>query len=178
MLYPVAKRARQNRDNVVRLVRDKLYINGQEYTTENVPRHDSPIYGNQGQRLQQNQQRAQPQPYMNSFRQYPPAQNKSYVNGNTVNRFQYQNSSAQNPWSFPRNSPRQDTRNNNSWELPTYNQFQPLSGIDDGTFDPNRRTAGKQKPTSPLDADMSLKKRRETADRVVHIMFLRSLKIR
>ena len=30
-LYPVAKRARQNKQNKVRLVRDKLYINGVQY---------------------------------------------------------------------------------------------------------------------------------------------------
>ena len=30
LLYPVAKTARQNKENRVRLVRDKLYVNGQE----------------------------------------------------------------------------------------------------------------------------------------------------
>ena len=30
MLYPIAKKARQDKDNRVRLVRNKLYINGQE----------------------------------------------------------------------------------------------------------------------------------------------------
>ena len=34
VLYPVAKNARRNRDNKVRLVRDKLFINGQQYTPE------------------------------------------------------------------------------------------------------------------------------------------------
>ena len=34
VIYPVAKNARRNRNNKVRLVRDKLFINGQQYTPE------------------------------------------------------------------------------------------------------------------------------------------------
>ena len=34
LLYPEAKKARQNKDNKVRLVRDKLYVNGKEVTME------------------------------------------------------------------------------------------------------------------------------------------------
>ena len=44
VLYPFAKNSRRNRDNKVRLVRDKLFINGQQYTTEenrNATQHPS-----------------------------------------------------------------------------------------------------------------------------------------
>ena len=39
MLYPIAKKSRQDKDNKVRLVRDKLYINGQEVKVDG-NRHD------------------------------------------------------------------------------------------------------------------------------------------
>ena len=43
LLYPEAKVARQNKDNKVRLVRDKLYINGQQYVPQS--QDNTQIYG-------------------------------------------------------------------------------------------------------------------------------------
>lgn len=48
ILYPVAKNARRNPDNKVRLVRDKLFINGQQYIPEDT-QNNTKYLSNQGQ---------------------------------------------------------------------------------------------------------------------------------
>ena len=69
LLYPIAKRARENKNNIVKLVRDKLYVNGKETDLENVPPSDSVIF-----------QRNERQPYSsytNELRQVPQRQRET-----------------------------------------------------------------------------------------------------
>lgn len=40
LLYPIAKEYRQNKNNVVRLVRDKLYVNGREIIVDNISQNE------------------------------------------------------------------------------------------------------------------------------------------
>ena len=53
LLYPVAKKARQNKENRVRLVRDKLYVNGQKANSSNQEKSSKSAF-NSEQRREEN----------------------------------------------------------------------------------------------------------------------------
>ena len=159
LLYPVAKNARRNPDNRVRLVRDKLFINGEQH----VP----------------NQSSNQPNYVQNrNNRQVSSRQNTTYIGqSSSHSRFSnpnnrpntHQQSSApkqygnRTDWNFPvrprekqlRTPVNAHSHNDNFLS----NRFGLLSN-DDGAREGSISYAGKKKATSPLDADMTLKKQR------------------
>lgn len=170
-LYPEMKRAKLNKENKVRLVRDKLYINQREFIPKRNNNENPTSAANQ-----QNQsygQRSRDIRYHQGYQQnrrteygssYPPA-GESFVGGRTF----YRNRNRQRPSSNRPPQSTESTRNVN-FTLPTSNRFDVLTErsdqqCSDKTPDPRRScVAGKHPASSPLDNDLTLKKHREDSE--------------
>ena len=175
-LYPIAKEFRQNRNNVVRLVRDKLYVNGKEVVAEH---RDKSLGFNENR-----YRRPDRQPTSNA--QHRVQWRYATKEGTSSNRriqstrssihsdFQQQDNSSRVNIEGPKHSDqRQKNRQSVSfkdnskkeyvpWQLPIRNSFNPLSGIDSdsGLNATPYITSGKKKTVSPIDSEYSAKKRR------------------
>ena len=155
LLYPIAKRARQNRMNTVRLVRDKLYVNGREINpddnTENVPES----YNRQGQ---EPNYKPRSYNYANAARQVPSSKQNDYPNEHS---YRTPRTAPYKPrgtnWGYLQNQTIQDVQ--------TQNRFQILEDMDNelsnDRFYQTREGNYKKKATSPLDYDLSFKKRKD-----------------
>ena len=143
-LYPIAKEFRQNRNNVVRLVRDKLYVNGKEVVAE----HRDKSLGLNESRYR----RPDRQPTSNAQQRvqwrYATKEGTSTDRGMQPTRssihsdFQQQDNSSRANTEGPKHSDqRQKNRQSVSfkgnskneyvpWQLPIRNSFNPLSAID------------------------------------------------
>lgn len=147
-LYPVMFRFKQNRRNRVNLVRDKLYINGQEYDP-----NDDPHY------IPAPPQR-QNQPKRNVMTAELPHQNTgtTYIGRGARQKFypdQHARSYAQTARSGFQDTPRpQDTFTTPSVE--TRNYYGPLCNMGKSS-----QLEHSRKATSPLDEQISTKKQRQ-----------------
>ena len=179
LLYPVAKSARQNRENKVRLVRDKLFINGRQHTPDQTETQlkARPVQTNvhTNERYQQRHQppRRQSATYIgqkfnqqNQVSTGSRADTQQFTNcrpdTNTQQSKQYENRSN---WVFPsgRHEDHQirtpvNTHSQSDNHVFTSNKFILLSN--DNMMDTPSQLAGKQKAKSPLDADLTLKKQK------------------
>ena len=174
-LYPEMKRAKLNKENKVRLVRDKLYINQREFIPKRNNNENQTSAANQqnqsyGQRSKDTRyhQRGQRLDQQNRRTEYgsnnSPA-GESFVGGRTF----YRNRNRQRP---SPNRPIQSTESmrNVDFTLPTANRFdvlteRPDQQSSDKTPDPRRTcVAGKHPASSPLDSDLTFKKHREDSE--------------
>lgn len=140
VLYPIMKKARENSDNKVRLVRDKLFINNVEYVPD--PKDVT-------------EQGAKPKSYKNI------QQNGSYHRSAT-NR---QNQNATRTFTT-RNIYASRSRNDpgyTSYNVQTSNRYERLANLD-STVTPQVKTSTtrKQPASSPLENDSSKKMRDDT----------------
>ena len=144
LLYPIAKKARQNPENKVRLVRDRLYVNGYE------------VKANEPSRAEQNSKTAK-NPLIR--RDEGRMGNSDIIRSRTV-------------YSKRRPGPnwKQQTKSDNLRERPTHsetpqrNRFNALLGLGDSIPDTDPRTerkSTKNKASSPIDRDMTFKKQKE-----------------
>ena len=143
LLYPVAKTARQNKENRVRLVRDKLYVNGQEVKVN-----------------RSNQEKnSKSEFYLERKREENRSGYGNAIRGRTV----YAKRRSQ-----PNLNPQ--AMQDKPWERPTYsaipvqNKFSTLLDLGEAISDTDsksERKATKNKASSPLDKDMTFKKQRE-----------------
>ncbi|MEW8542144.1 MAG: hypothetical protein AB2693_01300 [Candidatus Thiodiazotropha sp.] len=176
LLYPIAKEYRQNKNNVVKLVRDKLYVNGREIIVDNISQNETGgtttnTQTDTRQRQQPWRKTAQPNLYRPNkplFRQQQNPQQQRFFRKNeqAQTKVSHQMSGSQNATNLPKSNIRQNTTTPVAWQLPTSNAFQVLGEIDSesGITGPpylNKQTYGKKKPTSPLDSDLSYKKRKD-----------------
>ena len=176
LLYPEAKRARQNKNNEVKLVKDKLFINGRQFipdTTNTQPRNNTNnnaqnrvnSYGHMqkhrgfqiGQRFisrpqsnfQHNDdgQRRQQQPQQDQYRQSPQWQQQRIGNQRNV-------STDKLTWLNARKFVSKQAK-----EILISNPYGPLADM------PTNNTPlrfGKQKASSPVDTDVSMKKQKDS----------------
>lgn len=143
-LYPIAKQARQNKNNTVKLVRDKLYVNGQEIDVENVPPNDSAIFGGNGrQSYGSNTHQYRQVPHRQQNIHQIPVLTTSQRNHYQPNRnipqrplhqpgYGQRGFVSQNSYVTPRNEhfkSRNYRDTPNAWEIPIQNQFQVLCEI-------------------------------------------------
>ena len=160
-LYPEMKRARQNPQNKIRLVRDKLYVNDQEY----IPDDDTPDYeprnnqggyrsgtgsrSNFGTRIFRRGQRAQRQ----ESRIHEYAKSKSSV---------YRRSNRENAESLPpmMQTPRPNSNRSVNFSIP----YRSESNATDLFGQRGTPGAGKHPASSPADGDQTVKKHREGSD--------------
>ena len=158
VLYPIAKNARRNESNKVRLVHDKLYINGQLHIPD-------------GSLTQQKQ--SQQNPARRGFRNPPTSyqQNRgaqTFIGQRFSARPGFQNGVRQNsPNRFGRaRGQERSLPHTSAWgsDIQTSNPFAPLCN-ENGTQDNDKlctpQAAGKQKASSPIDNEQTLKKQRE-----------------
>ena len=144
LLYPEAKTARQDKDNKVRLVRDKLYVNGKEVKVETRKNDNSYKVKDPPGREREMKQKWQ----------------NNTVYGRTIYPSRYRNiqcNSNNKPSGLAwQNPPKRD--------VPVKNRFEILSGL--GECSENRdqsldRKSVKNKASSPVDRDITFKKQRE-----------------
>ena len=177
-LYGEAKIARQNANNRVKLVRDKLFVNGQQFhpgwsdhkdprfnsgSSQTIPRQGS--FGYERGRQQFGQQPQQPEEFglsQNNATPRPWGTGSGWTRGNSASGHGHhmereQEGAGRNDHSSLANI---DTRNrytvlsNDDSTWPTPNQ---------GSYNRDRQSAysGKRKPTSPVDTDISTKRQTE-----------------
>ena len=172
-LYPIAKEFRQNRNNVVRLVRDKLYVNGKEVLADQ--RAPEKNIG-----VNENRYRGTDRRSSNITRHPVGWRYATSEDTNTNRRIQSPKSSIRSGFQQQDKATNhvnledqrlrnrqsvhfKDNKNNHvSWQLPIKNPFQPLSGLGDesGLIATPYTTSGKKKTISPIDSEYSAKKRR------------------
>lgn len=158
LLYPEMKRARANKHNKVRLVKDKLFINDVQYIPDTDINAVQPKFANR-----QNNRTFETRHFQNtsynrysqrgSSRGYPRGYSQSYQKGRTFNRST--NRGSFNAWT-PRSSYAEKTISfaspNIYANLPGDQEFEEGSG---------RSTSKKNKASSPLDYDKTSKKYRD-----------------
>lgn len=168
VLYPEAKKARGNKNNVVRLVRDKLFVNGREV------RVDSQAKGSQQQKLTQ----SQPQTFMSTNRVGNQQRERTRYQPNTQSRTIYASSRGRTNQNNTRNRGKQNA--DRTWPgtfntgIPVQNSFDPLMGEESDNSLPvrefaNDRKSVKKKATSPLDRDISFKKQKDQANDTISV---------
>lgn len=182
LLYAEAKRARKNKENEVKLVRDRLFINGRQF----VPPHNSnennynPLSNRDHQVPSGSDQR-------NSLRQQPGVHtNRNFNDGQQQQERQYYKPHSQIQTDWNRQPRRNNARHGSSaskvpWfgartfvtqrnteavvrnDTHVFNRFTPLSETQSNET-PFRcqSNAGKKKATSPLDAELNTKKQKES----------------
>ena len=172
-LYPEAKRARQNKNNEVRLVHDKRIINGRQFipntsNSQNNTWQNNPSYRNNSGTITGTQLESENR---QSFNQHP-----RYINNvkQQQNQNQSEGSWQQHKYRNPKpdwlsNKPRWlETRKvvsqRDTWVVPTSNRFETTSKFHDS---PQRM--GKKKATSPIDTEVNTKKQREWETENEHI---------
>ena len=151
LLFPEMKRARANKNNKVRLVRDRLFINNFEYVPPEKPAG------------QQNEIRSDYQSRRNGTN--PRWDSANYRSTGGYNRPPYDGKLRYNYGSrvFQRSNQRADNYQDRpqsqelDFTLPISNQYETLSREEDHDRFENR----KHKASSPLDSDLTLKRHRE-----------------
>ena len=136
-LYPEAKRARENKQNKVRLVRDRLFINGAEIVPP--PKKDSQQKQGQGDRIQ------------GGGRSYS-TQGQWHRGKPTYTSRVFQRSSKPAYGAIAKPS---------NFSMSTYNRFDKLADENSNTSYKDRSKSQKIRARSPLDSDQTLKKHRE-----------------
>ena len=182
LLYAEAKRARKNKENEVKLVCDRLYINGRQFVSP----HNS-IENNYNSLSKHNHQMSSGSEQRNTLRQQPGAySNRNYNDGQQQRERQYYKPRSQTQEGWNRQPQRNNARQGSSaTKVPWFgartfvtqrnmeavvrndahvcNRFAPLSETQNNET-PFRchSNAGKKKATSPLDADLNTKKQKES----------------
>ena len=167
LLYPEAKKARQDSDNKVRMVKDKLYVNKVLVTVEKVDENGTQDDINNETSRKQN---------------YPTEDHSNAAKPKTRIVYNYQrgqgsrgqwrgrwrgrglgrgyNANRDDSWSTqPVTSQRDnysDQRHSVAWSIPISNHYSPLVNINDET--PRAKAPGKRQATSPVDSDITVKK--------------------
>ena len=180
-LYPIAKEYRKNKNNVVRLVRDKLYVNGREITVDNILQNEmggtaktSIPATNTRMDTRPRQQPCRKHAEPNIYRPNKPLirqqqnqqQHFRHKTHQGQSKVPYQTPGSQSAKNLPESNKRQNKITPIAWQLPTSNAFYVLTEIDSdsGIPDPpylSKQRYGKKKPTSPLDSDLSYKIRKD-----------------
>ena len=145
LLYPEAKKARQDKENKVRLVRDRLYVNDIEVKVN--PQNDDNSQNMQkGQRTERGMR-------------------NNWSNG-TIHGRTFYPSRNRKPPNIEHNNhqSRMDTEWVPNSEVPVKNRFDILSAIKEGSANrdlSSERKSVKNKASSPIDKDMTFKKHRD-----------------
>ncbi|MEW8544668.1 MAG: hypothetical protein AB2693_14170 [Candidatus Thiodiazotropha sp.] len=160
LLYPEMKRARENKQNKVRLVRDRLYINNSQYVPRSNQNADN-AYNRGG--YQQRYQRYENQSYSvesnSSVRENGARSSKGYNSRSRV----YHRSSNQTHanGSGYRQQKQSYAAKVSNYSVSTSNRFSMLMNKEGNPHSRDNSETRKHKASSPLDADKSLKKHRE-----------------
>lgn len=153
LLYPEAKKLRRNQTNNVRLVKDKLYLNGRDVTTESMQQTLKNRETQWQYRQPQNNRQYQSfQPDKEPVRQQFQRENTS---------FYAQRNREQHAWSTPRSSQRSEHSRVRDPELPVSNMYNALQDEISDLSGTRRPTGGKKKAVSPLERDVIFKRQRE-----------------
>ena len=156
LLYPEAKKARRNKDNKVRLIKDKLFVNGVEVTIEPTQQSDEnkQSHHSRDQSLRRMNKTVSNQggwQYRGRGRGRPRGRGQASDRGQNAGGWTAHSS----PW----------TTRDRAFELPTRNRFAPMSRCDDEDAEtPSARNPRKHQASSPLDADVNLKKHKEDSE--------------
>lgn len=167
VLYPIAKDARRNQ-NTVRLVRDKLFINGQQYnprdqTTAKQPYMPKTAQEKQNRQFIPNNGQNNTRQFDRNTRSFP---DRPFLIGR---KFSQPKHKVQSEMTRPVSSAIGKTDNTHSRNIDaqpcegvyTSNTYMVLNGLgnDGGNITPH--CFGKKKATSPLDSDLTLKKQKD-----------------
>ena len=156
LLYPEAKKARRNKDNKVRLIKDKLFVNWVEVTIEPTQQSDEnkQSHHSRDQSLRRMNKTVSNQggwQYRGRGRGRPRGRGQASDRGQNAGGWTAHSS----PW----------TTRDRAFELPTRNRFAPMSRCDDEDAEtPSARNPRKHQASSPLDADVNLKKHKEDSE--------------
>ena len=167
-LYPEMKRARENPDNKIRLVRDKLYVNGREFipdddeTANKTHAYQNYTYNERGG------SRAGSQPNYGTriFRRGQRQQRDMSQIQNFVNNKSSVHSQPKH-WNFKSvppmmQTPRPNANRSVNFDIPNGRRSESFAtGVN---LKRNTPGAGKHLASSPADGDLSLKKHREHSD--------------
>ena len=167
LLYPVAKRARQNPNNKVRLVRDKLYINGAQYIPDEQEIPNGPSTSSNPPRAQQSSYRNPNSRFDNRQTRRQQADGQTYI-GQHFSRGRQNTQTPAPSFNMAQGSMGAPgythVRNNAGGNIFSNNRFDILSQCEnsDGSVIATPSCPGKMKATSPLEAEL-LKKQKECA---------------
>ena len=150
LLYPEAKKARRNRDNKVRLIKDKLFVNGVEIKPIQQPDENNQSHHSIDQSLRYTNK---PAPAPGGWQYRGRGRGRPRGRGITSDR-------GQNAGSWTAHSATWTARDR-AFEMPTRNRFAPMRCDDDEAETPIARNSRKHQASSPLDADVNLKKHKE-----------------
>ena len=159
LLYPEMKRARANENNKVRLVRDRLFVNGFEYEPPEKPPEPQ---NRENDSFRDSQHRRNGTQYRWDNTRYQPRRGPSRPPYKDKSRYQYESRVFQRSDQGNRGSSRPSGGQTFQspaldFSLPTSNRYETLSSDND----PERTENRKHKASSPLDADQTFKKHRE-----------------
>lgn len=167
MLYPEMKKARSDKHNKVRLVRDRLFINNVEFVTDS---HSSSLHQNRGQSQDFKQYNKQPdrrheyersqgsQRSQSTYSDVVRSTDRNRDSGYGKSRVLYAHTTGQSKRSNQQQSSNVKSLN---FEIPTSNRFSSFSNEENNSGDKPPTESKKHKASSPLDMDKHLKKHRE-----------------
>ena len=160
-LYPIAKEARSDKQNKVRLVRDRLFINNTEVVPDSSAETQAGQYRDRTRFHKQSEQTRASQPaatYSDAVRNKGGYRNIGYGKS----RYVYPRQSQQNK----NLSQRQSSTVSKSlrFDIPTSNRFKNLTNEGSSERVLKQTDSKKHKASSPLDRDKTLKKYRENDD--------------
>lgn len=156
LLYPEMNKAKQNKENKVRLVKDKLYINGKEYipeTTETDSDTETKQYPNPMNKFSKRSRGSSNYGYQRSY-QNQTGTPRGYARGRTFKRSMNQDQFISG------RRPRQ-TYAEKAVNFESPNLYSHLSDDRSNETIFGRCESRKNKASSPLDADVSVKKYRD-----------------
>lgn len=161
-LYPVMKQARRNKENKVRLVRDKLYINNVEYKQNHersAQRNANPhtFVRRSNFRSRGSYRNNELNQENSSSRDNNINTNNAYTKSRVYQRSSYKNVQHQ---AYQRPAKQGDAAKTLNFSVPTVNRFSGLVHHG-GNVSDRDSDSRKHKASSPLDADKTLKKHRE-----------------
>ena len=143
VLYPIMKRYKQNQDNKVILVRDKLFINGEQY----IP----PISDDSGS-SRTDQKRYKPSYRRERERDYGYVHSRTFTRRSDSHTGYIRGSRVPNESSAPR------WQDSAAINFETPNRFRHLANMNSDNGLLSQGSNGKRKATSPLQDETSLKK--------------------
>ena len=165
LLYPEMKRARENKQNKVRLVRDRLYINNAQYVPrltqnpDNIKNRDTYQQRHAGSRNQWYENQSYSTESNSSSHENGSRTNKGY---NSRSRVYHRSSNQKNANGSEYRQPKQTYAEKvSNYTVSTSNRFSMLMSREENTRSRESSETRKHKASSPLDADKSLKKYRE-----------------
>ena len=176
LLYPEAKKARPDKLNKVRMVKDKLYVNGTEITVKEVDENEMhEKMNNETSRKQdyattdENMNGARPKTrFVYNYQRGKRSRGHWRGRGSEWGQQSGYNVNRDSTWNTPSGSRQsyrgsnRDTYPNGAWNMPMGNYYSCLADSQNEET-PRGKTTGKRQASSPVDMDVNVKKHAENS---------------